>query len=110
MSSTTDPDFYQHWALRKARERLARFAEPHRGNSLSRVCPKGPITAGHHVRSDNPMATGRCENCRAFVAFTRDGWRACTTQQAARWGRYGQRLVDVRTDYYIAPTNRKRTH
>lgn len=40
----------------------------------------------HHVRSDNPRRTGRCEICRSFVVSTRKGWRRATPAQAIMWG------------------------
>lgn len=48
------------------------------------VCP-GPLFR-HEPRSDNPMMTGRCNICRAFICHTARGWRQCTRAQAAGWG------------------------
>jgi hypothetical protein len=46
----------------------------------------------HHVTDDNPMMTGRCLNCRAFVLLKSNGyWRICTVGQATRYGKLGAR-------------------
>jgi hypothetical protein len=50
-------------------------------------------TGGHHPTGDNPMRTGRCLNCRAFIGWNshRGAWRTVTITQASRWGMLGRR-------------------
>lgn len=45
----------------------------------------------HCPTQDNPMRTGRCLACRAFVGLTRIGWRKITWPQAFAWGLHGAR-------------------
>jgi len=54
-------------------------------------CP-GPGGA-HHPTQGNPMATGRCLACRAFIGsrLRSNEWRTITIAQASRWGMLGRR-------------------
>lgn len=53
---------------------------------------KGPV-GFHVVTADNPMRTGRCMVCRAFIgyAIVEGHWRTVTRVEAFRWGMYGSR-------------------
>jgi hypothetical protein len=74
-----------------ARERIeARVA---RLTPLTRAYEHDPYVCNnplgfHFITDDNPMRTGRCLCCRRFCGRTRQGWRTCTTTQAAVWGLY----------------------
>lgn len=50
----------------------------------------GPAMA-HEPTDDNPMRTGRCNACRAFIGLTNKGWRSVTRSEAFRWGLFGAR-------------------
>lgn len=57
--------------------------------SNSYHCP-GPLYH-HEPTSDNPMRTGRCNVCRAFIGYSAKGWRSLSRTTAMRLGLYGAR-------------------
>jgi hypothetical protein len=58
------------------------------------IGPRG----SHEPTGDNPMPTGHCLVCNAFIGRTRKGWRTCTKLQATMWGlyEYGHFIATIR--------------